>query len=161
MNHAITHTLIGLAIMLPFAVLGYPWTGAIVASAFYGSARSLPVLHSRKDSQRAIRPRRMDSRNDNNSNHCRATVMVAKLKIPMKLLRNIVKRTKLPDTPIGKILQAVGVISGFGAVATTSFGYFELTGDQYTDIAIILATTAIILFGGKLPIPTECEKELD
>jgi hypothetical protein len=37
MTHAITHTLIGLAIMLPFAVLGYPWTGAIVASAFYGS----------------------------------------------------------------------------------------------------------------------------
>jgi hypothetical protein len=103
----------------------------------------------------------MDSRYDNNADHSRATVMVAKLKIPMKLLRNIVKRTKLPDTPIGKILQAVGVISGFGAVATTSFGYFELTGDQYTDIAIILATTAIILFGGKLPIPTECEKELD
>jgi hypothetical protein len=49
MNHAITHTLIGLAIMLPFAVLGYPWTGAIVASGFYGlrEVYQYYILHKR------------------------------------------------------------------------------------------------------------------
>jgi hypothetical protein len=36
MHHALTHALIGLLIMLPFALLGYPWTGAVIASGFYG-----------------------------------------------------------------------------------------------------------------------------
>lgn len=35
MHHALTHTLVGLAIMLPFALLGYPFTGALIASGFY------------------------------------------------------------------------------------------------------------------------------
>ena len=35
MHHSITHALIGLAIMLPFAWLGYPILGAIIASGFY------------------------------------------------------------------------------------------------------------------------------
>ncbi len=81
--------------------------------------------------------------------------------IPPKILRNVLKRTSLPDTKVGKLLQATGILGGLGAVATTSVGYFELTGDQFTDVAIIIGTVAVLLFGGKLPIPPECEKQLD
>jgi hypothetical protein len=81
--------------------------------------------------------------------------------ISPKLLRNVLKRTSLPDTKVGKLLQATGILGGLGAVATTSFGYFELTGDQFTDVAIIIGTVLIMLFGGKIPIPDECQKELE
>jgi hypothetical protein len=49
MHHAITHTLVGLAIMLPFALLGHYWTGAIIASSFYGSRELYQyyILHKR------------------------------------------------------------------------------------------------------------------
>jgi hypothetical protein len=49
MHHAITHTLVGLAIMLPFALLGHYWTGALIASSFYGSRELYQyyILHKR------------------------------------------------------------------------------------------------------------------
>lgn len=36
MHHAVAHALIGILIMAPFAVFGYPYLGATIASAFYG-----------------------------------------------------------------------------------------------------------------------------
>lgn len=35
MSHALTHIIIGLLIMAPFVFIGYAYTGAFVASAFY------------------------------------------------------------------------------------------------------------------------------
>ena len=73
----------------------------------------------------------------------------------------ILKRLKLPDTRAGKILQGIGAVVGIGGISATSIGMFELTGDTTVDMTIILCTTAIILFGGKVQIPEQYEKELE
>jgi hypothetical protein len=58
------------------------------------------------------------------------------------------------------VLQAVGILGGVSAVATTSIGLFELTGDTVTDLALIAGTVLIYIYG-KAQVPPECIKELE
>lgn len=77
--------------------------------------------------------------------------------MPIKFIRRIF----LKDTTVGRILQGVGVAVGIGGVSATSVGLFELTGDTIVDVTIIICTTAIIILGGKLPVPKEEQHKIN
>lgn len=76
------------------------------------------------------------------------------------LLPTLIKRIKLPDTPIGKAVTRIGTLVGVGGAAAATYGMFELTGDRITDLAIIVCTTLIIVLGGKAQVPDEHKNEL-
>lgn len=81
----------------------------------------------------------------------------------MKVIRNFVRRLKLPDTPVGKVVQAIGGLVGLGGgVAIASEAQlFQFTGDTVVDVTIVVVVGIIILITGKVPVPPECVKDLE
>lgn len=71
----------------------------------------------------------------------------------------IIKRIKLPDTTLGKIIQTIAGILGLGGGAAIATDTVIISGDIITDvIALIIATLSVYVIG-KLPVPKDREHD--
>ena len=77
--------------------------------------------------------------------------------MPLRLL----KRIKLRDTTIGKILQTVAGVVGLGSAVAVSTGAFQITGSELVDIITIICVTIAAIFGAKLPVAPEDQHKIE